>query len=327
MIDQPNSFAEVLEPLASSGTRPLWSVLIPTYNCAKYLEKTLESVLMQDRGAQCMQIVVIDDYSTKDDPKEVVERMARARIEFVQQSKNVGKARNYQTGLNRSRGYLIHQLHGDDMVADGFYESMEHAFKQFPEVGAFFCESEYIDANGVKLGVTGKERNTLGVLEDWLEKLVIEQRIQTPSIVVRREVYEKLGGFDPRLQYCEDWEMWIRIAASYPFGFNPSALARYRVYPENTTSLGIISGDGTRVLRKTISIVDSYLPKDIIARCKTDRANALAHTLIRSIPRTIKSRRPLAWLKLVWEILLYSRQPKVLYYLCIFTLRYRDHLS
>jgi len=323
----PNPFAETVEAKALCENRPLWSVLIPTHNCATYLEKTLESVLSQDRGVQNMQILVIDDFSTKDNPKKVVDRLGKSRVEFIQQTKNVGKARNYQTGLNKSRGRLIHQLHGDDLVADGFYKSMEHAFNQFPEAGAFFCESEYIDAQGNKLGATGKERDTLGILENWLEKLVIAQRIQTPSITVRREVYEKLGGFDFRLPYCEDWEMWVRIATNYPFGFNPDVLAKYRTYPENTSSQSIISGNRIRVLREAISIIDTYLPKDTLSRCKTARADAVAHSLIRHIPRVIEDGNLLVWFKLVWEIMRISRQPRVLYYIFVFTAKYKRYLT
>jgi len=316
----------MVEPVDMSKPRPLWSVLIPTHNCARYLEYTLDSVLRQDRGENQMEIIVVDDFSTKDTPREIVERLGKGRVQFIQQSENVGKARNYQTGLEASRGHLIHQLHGDDLVCDEFYKSMENAFKQFPQVGAFFCESQYIDADGRVKGRTGKDSETSGILENWLDKLIISQRIQTPSIIVRREVYEKLGGFDNRLPYFEDWEMWIRIATTYSFGFNPDVQVKYRVYPENTSSQSLVSGKRNRVLRNAITIVDSYLPKEVVSRCKVERANETAHYLIRCIPRTIENRQPLTWFLLVLETMRYSVRPHILYYLFIFTIRYRRFL-
>jgi glycosyltransferase involved in cell wall biosynthesis len=111
----------------SGHDRPMWSVLIPVYNCARYLEETLAGVLSQDPGETVMEIIVIDDCSS-DDPGEVVERLAGSRARFIRQTENVGKIRNYETGLNESRGILIHQLHGDDRVRPGFYRSMELAF-------------------------------------------------------------------------------------------------------------------------------------------------------------------------------------------------------
>ena len=55
-------------PVPEGTPRPVWSVMIPTYNCAKYLRETLVSVLAQDPGPEQMQIEVVDDYSTKDEP-------------------------------------------------------------------------------------------------------------------------------------------------------------------------------------------------------------------------------------------------------------------
>ena len=67
-----NSTPPPISPVAEGLHRPLWSVMIPTFNCAKYLRQTLESVLVQDPGTEQMQIEVVDDCSTKDDPEAVV---------------------------------------------------------------------------------------------------------------------------------------------------------------------------------------------------------------------------------------------------------------
>ncbi|MFC1688462.1 glycosyltransferase family 2 protein [Pseudomonadota bacterium] len=323
---QPNEFRGKIKRVEADLPRPLWSVLIPVHNCARYLEQTLDSVFDQDCGSEQMEIIVIDDFSTKDDPEEVVQKLGAGRVKFIRQAENVGKAKNYLTGLNSSRGHLIHLLHGDDLVGEGFYKSMAGAFAQYPGAGAFFCETEYIDSKGLVKGFSGKESNTLGILDDWLDKLVVAQRIQTPSIVVRREVYESLGGFDSRLPYCEDWEMWVRIATSFSFGFNPDVRARYRVHSANTSSQSVVSGKRARVIRRAVSIMDSYLPAEVVNRCKSERSREMAHYLIRCIPQTVDARKPIAWLKLCWETMRYSMRPRVLYYMFIFTARYQRFL-
>lgn len=128
-------YPDRIPPVLCGTPRPLWSVMIPAYNCANYLRETLASVLAQDPGPDVMQIEVVDDCSTKDDPAAVVEELGRGRVVFYQQPKNVGNTRNYQTCLERSRGKLIHLLHGDDCVRDGFYSKMQRAFEN-PDIGA-----------------------------------------------------------------------------------------------------------------------------------------------------------------------------------------------
>src|SRR5438128_483601 len=113
--------SRVLPVTEGSMPRPLWSVMIPTFHCARFLRQTLESVLSQDPGPDVMQIEVIDDCSTQDDPESVVRAVAGERVHFFRQPKNVGHTRNFETCLQRARGYLVHLLHGDDAVLPGFY--------------------------------------------------------------------------------------------------------------------------------------------------------------------------------------------------------------
>ncbi len=310
----PNEFCAAVAPVASSEPRPLWSVLIPTHNCANYLEQTLQSVLEQDRGPQQMEILVVDDHSTEDDPISVVNRVAGDRVRFIRQQSNVGKSRNYQSGLDASRGRLIHQLHGDDKVGQDFYRSMEACFDRFPEAGAFFCQSEYINESNEVTGCTGRELDETGLLQDWLEKIYIRQRIQTPSIVLRREVYEQLGGFDQRLTAFEDWEMWVRAAVCFPFGFNADCTAGYRVYNANTSHQSIISGKRPRIQKQVLRIVDAYVPENVQRKCGALRAREVAYYLTRCLPIAVSHRRPIAWLRLCGHIATYSLHPRVWYY-------------
>ncbi len=256
-------YRNIINTIAEGEDRPMWSVMIPTYNCAKYLRKTLSSILAQDPGENFMHIEVIDDHSTLDNPAAVVKELANNRVKFYRQPVNVGVPKNFDTCLERSRGYLVHILHGDDFVLDGFYDKMHFAFKQHSDLGLAFCRQIFIDENGAEQGLSELEQEKSGVLDNYLERLASEQRIMTPSVVVRREAYEKLGGFDQRLICSEDWEMWIRIAANYPVWYETEALAAYRMHTDSNTGRHISSGEDMRYTRKAISIFKTYLPHSI----------------------------------------------------------------
>lgn len=309
----------VVPAVADVFARPRWSVLIPTYNCARHLEEALNSVLIQAPAAADMEIIVVDDHSTRDDPGKIVVRVGGARVRFIRQESNVGKVRNFETGLLASRGTLVHQLHGDDKVRPGFYAAMEDAFDAFPEAGAFFCESAYIDDSGIATGRTGSERSDTGILEDWLDRIVVSQRIQTPSMVVRRKVYETLGGFDRRLDMVEDWEMWIRIANRYPVGFVNQQLAEYRVSPGGTTASSILSGATVGHLRKMIEIVDAYIPPETLSRQAVPRNTSLAQYLSQFIPFLVARGEFSAVARIYLAVLSFSRHPRTIYRLFHFT--------
>ena len=251
-----------ISPAPGSADRPLWSVMIPTFNCADTLERTLRSVLEQDPGPARMQMEVVDDCSTLDDPEKVIESVSRDRVALFRQPRNLGHVGNFNTCIERSRGRLIHILHGDDWVKPAFYETMQVAFEHDQSIGAAFCRAEYIGEQEEVVGLTDLEASSPGVLTEWLTKILDRQRVCTPSMVVRRDVYENLGGFDPVFTTAgEDWEMWVRIAACYPVWFEPEVLACYRV-----TRAGSLTGDARRTtrvvrdMRKACEVIEQRLP-------------------------------------------------------------------
>ena len=249
----------VITPLTEEEAlgRPLWSVMIPAYNCGGFLAETIQSVLQQAPAPEHMQIEVCDDASEDVDVYRLVQTVGKGRVGYFRQQRNVGSLRNFETCINRSRGQLVHLLHGDDQVKVGFYKAMESLFATFPEMGAAFCRYVSVDAFNQQEMISELERSDPGLLDNWLEKLAAKQRIQTPAMVARRSVYEHLGGFYG-VHYGEDWEMWTRIAAHYPTGYIPQVLAEYRKHADSISGQYILTGQNIRDLKQVMHTISGH---------------------------------------------------------------------
>jgi glycosyltransferase involved in cell wall biosynthesis len=231
--------------------------MIPAYNCSAYLREAIESVLVQDEGTVRMQIEVCDDASSDANVKQIVEEVGGGRVSYFRQESNVGSLRNFETCLNRSRGRLIHLLHGDDKIRPGFYRRMEALFSHHPDIGMGFCRYYSIDQEDITESLSDLERVEAGILDNWLSRIACRQRIQVPAVVVPRKIYERLGSFYG-VHYGEDWEMWIRIAAHYPVGYVPEPLADYRKHNFSITGQYVLTGQNIRDLKKVMEISRQY---------------------------------------------------------------------
>ena len=251
--------APQIAALAPGIDRPLWSVMIPTYNCTTYLRDALRSVLAQDIGAAHMQIEVVDDASTDEDVAALVEALGAGRVSYYRQPTNVGSLRNFETCLNRARGHLVHLLHADDRVRPGFYERVGQLFEQYPKAGAAFTHYASIDEAGVKIQEFSPVQEEPGILPNWLPRIAEAQHIQYACMVVRREVYEHLGGFYGT-NCGEDWEMWVRIARFYPVAYSPEMLADYRGRPGSISWQKVQQGNLMPDLTRVIKLIEQHLP-------------------------------------------------------------------
>lgn len=258
---KPPTFPSIL-PVSNSINRPLWSIMIPTYNGDTYLEETLNSILEQDLDPQNTEIEVVDDCSTQGNTEAIVKTVGRGRVKFYRQPQNLGLVENWNACINRSRGHWVHILHQDDRVLPGFYHQMQQVFEAFPQVGAVFCRHYYIDESGKLKLLSNLEQENPGILNNWLERIAVRQEIQFPSIVVRRSVYEHLGGFYPPVGYAADWEMWKRIATHYPVGYQPTPLACWRMHSFSASSRSIKQAKDMADLQHSIDISASYLPPE-----------------------------------------------------------------
>ena len=154
-----------------------------------------------------MQIEVIDDCSTDDTASDVTHRVGASRVTFHAESQNRGLTNTWNRCIERARGDWVHILHQDDIVLPGFYDALRKGAEQ-SEAGALFCRCATVNSNGDQIHLSELHRQSSGLLDDWHARITAEQLIRCPAIVVRRAVYQQLGGFLPQLRFVPDWEMW-----------------------------------------------------------------------------------------------------------------------
>lgn len=247
--------------LPEGTTRPLWSVMIPVYNCSRFIPDAVLSVLSQDLGEDQMQIEVVDDGSTDADVEALVMSLGKGRVKYYRQPQNVGSLRNFETCINRANGHLVHLLHGDDRVKDGFYKKFTSLFEEYPEAGAAFCSYTAIDEFGIKINNAKLSQKNRGLIHNAHLKIAAGLQIQYVTTVVKRGVYEKVGSFYGVIA-GEDWEMWTRIAKVFPVAFIPEILAEYRRY-EGTISFPFIEkGHYAKCLAETALLIERNLPEN-----------------------------------------------------------------
>jgi glycosyltransferase involved in cell wall biosynthesis len=301
-----------VKPVPISISRPFWSVVIPCYNAARWLPESLGSVLKQDAGPEQMQILVVDDCSSSDDPREVVERIGHGRVEFHQQKTNVGKSRNFATGISLASGKWIHILHADDMVAGNFYGEIKRVIDSLPSVGAVFSESRYINESAIEVGSTGAVLTESGVIPNFESLQYTAQRIQTPSIVVSRNCYEQLGTFRSDLTLTEDWEMWLRIGLHFDVAFCTTTLAYYRIFDTNSSHKAGLDGKWFSDLERLAKATDEMVPAELKRRLKSVRDQEIAIFISSFLARLIHRRKRMAAIKCLAKTLTWSPSPTVL---------------
>jgi glycosyltransferase involved in cell wall biosynthesis len=232
-------------PPIAAGHRPLWSVMIPTYNNVEYLAQTLESVLAQDLGADQMQIEVVDNASTEGNVEALVKAIGKGRIDFYRHPQSVGGCmHNFNACIRRSRGQLVHILHSDDYVKPGFYETYSHAAAEHPEVALLTSRTFDVDEQDQIEGLSPRLTYLEHQGDPSPQFYVNDTRF--PSVVVRRSFYEEVGGFCEHMIHAHDWEMWMRTMQRRSVLMINQPLSCYRVFNGSDTSKMVRTATGLR---------------------------------------------------------------------------------
>ncbi len=201
---------------------PLISCVIPTYNRSQKVVQAIESVLGQSYSN--LEVLVVDDQS-KDDTKQVVEKLAQGnpRIKyFYNPSKGANNARNH--GIKNAQGEFIAMLDDDDQWDKLKLEKQLQAFNKLDSnYGVVYCTFARKKNNG-KILRTHPSRFSSSKNGNILKRLLKRNFITTSTILVKTEVFKKSGLFNPRYKSFQDWELLTRIARDYYFYHIPEVL-------------------------------------------------------------------------------------------------------
>jgi glycosyltransferase involved in cell wall biosynthesis len=204
--------------------QPLVSIVIPSFNQARFLEATLDSLLSQIYP--CLEILVIDGGST-DGSLEIIQCYAPRLSHWVSEP-DAGQADAINKGLKTAKGEIVAWLNSDDLVLPGAISEAVEALRAHPEAVMVYADGVLIDGQSQLLDWHRYRRYGL------LDLLCFDVLLQ-PTVFMRRRALEKVGLLRSDLELILDHELWIRLAALGPLVHVPSYWAAERTHPEAKT--------------------------------------------------------------------------------------------
>lgn len=215
---------------------PSITVIVPLYNKANEIERSLQSIYHQTVTGY--ELIIIDGGST-DGSLEIAEsHMNDSRIRLVhQKSKGLPAARNEAIAL--SRGELIAFLDADDEWHPDFLETIIRLYHQYPDAGIYATAYERFSVTTAKPSpLKGLSEAFEGYLPSWFTVYVKSgyPPFCPCSVALHRNMFSKTGYFNPNSRMAEDVEMWVKAALNVPIVFTKEIHARYHLFAENKMS-------------------------------------------------------------------------------------------
>jgi glycosyltransferase involved in cell wall biosynthesis len=190
-----------------NAKKPQVSVVIPTYNRAWCLGEAVDSVLAQ--RFRDFELIVVDDGSTDATAAVLAGYGGTIRI-LQQENRGVSAARN--AGIAAARGELIAFLDSDDIWLPVKLWRQVEFFNRYPE--ALICQTEEVWVrNGRRVNPGRRHRKPEGMIFEPSLELCL---VSPSAVMVRRELFDRVGFFDERLPACEDYDLWLRVSCRYP---------------------------------------------------------------------------------------------------------------
>lgn len=212
---------------------PAVSVLMPAYNTKKYLRASVESVLNQTFTD--FQFVIVDDGSTDGTSEILQEYSARdSRIHLIRKRNNEGLTNALTTAFGAAQGPYIARMDSDDIaMPTRLAQQVQHLESH--------CDCVVVGTRAITIDVDGRRGPPF--YDGHMDHRAIDQWHMSgrgnclvhPTVMFRRSAFDRVGGYRPKFEPAEDYELWLRFAEVGELAVLPEYLLEYRVHPQSVT--------------------------------------------------------------------------------------------
>lgn len=204
---------------------PRVSVIVPAYNCARFVDRTVRSAL--DQTYTDREIIVVDDGST-DKTREVIARFGDRVRYFYQTNRGVAAARNF--ALSKASGELVAYLDSDDIWYPQKLKKQVEYLDSNSGHGLIHTDIDVIDEEDQFIHHRFNQKTGREIPQGHCQmELLRYSHIQTLTVLVRRKYLDQIGNFDERLKGTEDYLQWILVSMEgATLGYVDEPLAKYR---------------------------------------------------------------------------------------------------
>ena len=209
-----------------SKIQPSFLIITPSLNQARYVHKTIQSVLSQDNDH--FTYVVVDGGSS-DGSRDIIKRY-QEELTYIHHENDRGQASAINKGFRNSSGDILAWINSDDYYLPGAFKIVGDYFATNPHIDVAYGDIILVDSKGNRLGIRKSVEFDLRIA------LYSECLIPQPATFWRREVLESIGFLDEALEFQMDYEYFLRMAAhGCSFGLIPEPLAAFRLHSSSKT--------------------------------------------------------------------------------------------
>ncbi|NJL36223.1 MAG: glycosyltransferase [Leptolyngbyaceae cyanobacterium RM2_2_4] len=271
---------------------PLISVVTPAYNAEKTIKRTVKSVL--DQTFSDLELIVINDGS-KDSTLDILSNIKDPRLKVFSHS-NSGPQISRNRGIKEATGEYISFLDADDLWTPDKLESQFNALQANPEAAVAYSWTDCIDESDRFL----RRGSHISATGDVFAKLLSVDFIESGSNpLIRRHAVDSVGYFDESLVGGQDWDMWLRLAAKFPFTVVPLPQILYRKYPNSNSWSNNVERQEIgfkRVIEKALA----EAPDSVKCHQKTIISNRYKCLIVDALERPSGRKRALTTARFLW---------------------------
>lgn len=204
---------------------PLVTIVTPSFNQARYIEATIQSVVGQDYPN--IEYLIVDGGST-DGTVDIIKKY-EGRISWWVSEQDKGQTDAINKGFNRANGQILAWLNSDDTYEPGAVAQAVQYLLEHPEVGMVYGDCNFIDEEGRVIGRFASAQTDYRLLRQGYV------HIPQQTMFFRADLWKQVGPLDPSFYFAMDYDLWTRLAARTALKYVPQAWANFRLHTSGKT--------------------------------------------------------------------------------------------